>query len=474
MLLPLVFAAAITIRPAALESHVRFLASDLLEGRETGTRGYDLGAEYVAAQFAAMGLKSEMQPVAFRAGVVNHDASSLTVDGTPLVPKVDFLLRANLLHQREDVDAPVVSAGFGLEEDYAKIDARGKIVIVLTGAPATLSNDQRAYYSSVLTKQQTAAQHGAVGMLFVATPVDEARAPFAKQVTQIGVPAMRSIDASGHPADAVESIRFVALLSPAGAAKVKDGMLVHAHVVTRLSNAKSENVVGILRGRTLPNEVVVVSAHLDHLGRHDNPSGDPIYNGAYDNATGVAMLIEIARAFTALKERPRRTVVFLAVCGEEKGEQGSLWFARNPLPAGARVVADVNMDMFLMLKPVKSVVIFGGEHSTLGDVARRAATSRGFEILPDPAPEEVRFIRSDQYSFVRTGVPSITLKSGDTQTEWLRTIYHSPKDDLDQPFDFPSGARYAETNFDIAYEVANAPQKPRWNKGDFFARLFAR
>jgi hypothetical protein len=463
---------ATRISPTALESHIRFLASDLLEGRETATRGYDLAAEYVATQFAAMGLKTEMQPIEFRSAIVDHEASSLSVNGTPLVAKSDFILRPSFIAENVDVDAPVVSAGFGLAADYAHIDARGKVVIVFTGAPEALPSDQRAYYSGTLTKALTAAAHGAVGMLFVATPTDEKRFPFAKQVTQIGVPAMRYVD-NGRPADAVASIRFVGLLSPAGAAKVKDGMQLRAHVVTRLSSAKSENVIGILRGSTRPNETVVVSAHLDHLGLHDNPSGDPIYNGAYDNASGVAMLIEIARAFASLKQRPRRTVIFLAVCGEEKGEQGSLWFARHPLPAGTRVVTDVNMDMFLMLQPVKSVVIFGGEHSSLGAVARRAATANGFSILPDPAPEEVRFIRSDQYSFVRTGVPAVTLKSGETNTEWLRTIYHSPKDDLNQPFDFPSGARYAKTNFDIAYAVANAPQRPRWNEGDFFAKLFA-
>ena len=472
MLLPLVFAAAIAVSPSALESHIRFLASDLLEGRETGTPGYDLAAEYVEAQFAAAGLKTEMQQIELRSAVVDHDASSLSVNGTPLVAKSDFILRPSFTSESIDIDAPVVSAGFGLADDYAHIDAQGKVVIVFTGAPATLPNDQRAYYSGALTKQRTAAAHGAIGMLYVATPTDEARYPFAKQVTQIGVPAMRFLD-GGHPADAVNSIRFTGLLSPAGAAKVKDGMQLHAHVVTRLSSAKSENVVGILRGSKQPDEAVVVSAHLDHLGRHENPTGDPIYNGAYDNASGTAMLIEIARAFAALKQRPRRTVVFLSACGEEKGEQGSLYFARHPLPAGTRVVANVNMDMFLMLQPVKSVVIFGGEHSTLGPVAQRAAAAHGFAVLPDPAPEEVRFIRSDQYSFVRTGVPAITLKSGETNTEWLRTKYHSPKDDLNQPFDFPSGARYAEVNFDIAYDVANAQQRPRWNEGDFFAKLFA-
>ena len=472
-MLSLFLAAAIAIQPAAIESHIRFLASDLLEGRETGTRGYDVAAAYVAAQFAAAGLKTEMQPIEFRSAVVDHEASSLSVNGAPLVAKSDFIFRPSFTAEDTDADAPVVSAGFGLADDYAKIDAHGKIVIVLTGAPATLPSDQRAYYSGVLTKQLAAAAHGAVGMLFVATPTDEARYPFAKQVTQIGVPAMRFID-QGRPAEAVSSIRFTGLLSAAGAAKVKDGMRIHAHVVTRLSNARSENVVGVLRGSAQPNETVVVSAHLDHLGMHANPTGDPIYNGAYDNASGIAMLIEIAKAFAALKQRPRRTVIFLAACGEEKGEQGSLWFARHPLPAGTRVVANVNMDMFLMLQPVKSVVIFGGEHSSLGAIAERAATAHGFTILPDPAPEEVRFIRSDQYSFVRTGVPAITLKSGETNTEWLRTIYHSPKDDLNQPFDFPSGARYAEVNFDIAYEAANAARRPWWNAGDFFAKLFAK
>jgi Zn-dependent M28 family amino/carboxypeptidase len=209
--------------------------------------------------------------------------------------------------------------------------------------------------------------------------------------------------------------------------------------------------------------------------------GDRVYNGALDNASGSAALIEIARAFAALPQKPRRSVIFLAVTGEEKGELGSEYFANHPTVKP--IVADINMDMFTMLFPVKDVIALGGEHSTLGDPARDAAAQAGFEVSPDPQPEEVRFIRSDQYSFVKRGIPSITYKAGmkssdpsiDSETvtrTWLREVYHSVKDNPDQKLDYASGARWADANFLLALAVANAPEKPAWKKNDFFGVKF--
>ncbi|MEA2164608.1 MAG: hypothetical protein QOK37_2735 [Thermoanaerobaculia bacterium] len=504
----------------AIASHIRFLASEALEGRETGTRGFDVAAEYVRAQFEAIGLQplrdDWFQRFALRAAALDEKESSLTIDGVPLVIRKDFLLRPDFARSDVRVNASLVLAGFGVtapelhHDDYAGIDARGKIVVMLSGAPKSFPADQRAYYSSSDVKRRNAAAHGAVGMLTISTTTDEARNPFEKRAKQSGIVAMTYLDANGKTADVIEAIAGAASLSkPAAeplfsnAAMSLDRVLADAEsgtahsfplagtasikTVTPFSEVRSENVIGVLRGgdAALRDEYVVVSAHLDHLGNHPQADGsDGLYNGAYDNASGIASLIEIARALAA-GPRPKRSVLFVALTGEEKGEQGSEYFVHFPPVPVRQIVADVNMDMFLMIYPVADLVPLGGEHSTLGAAAADAARGSGFDVSPDPYPEEVRFIRSDQYSFVKAGIPAIHLKPGNRSTDpsvdgakltrdWLRNVYHSPRDDMSQPFDFASGARYAETNLRLVRAIANGTQRPAWTKGDFFGEKFGR
>jgi len=483
---------------------MRFLASDRLEGREPGTRGYEIAAEYVAAQFTAIGLDTSQQPIAFRVARLAEDQSSYAIGGGPLTIRKDIVPRANFLSATSEVSAPVVFAGFGIvapelkHDDYAGIDAKGKMVLILTGAPPNFPLDQRAYYSGGKLKERTAAQHGAVGVLTLNTITDENRMPFEKRAQQSNIPPMLYLD-GGKPADAVEGIRVSAQLSREAAAKLLpnvDGVLADAEkgvahsldlpaafmarTISAFTEVKSENIIGTLRGADskLRDQFAVVSAHLDHLGNHPPANGgDAIYNGAYDNASGIACLIEIARALAA-GPPPKRSVVFVALTGEEKGLQGSQYFVRHsPVQP---IVADVNMDMFLMLYPVGDLVALGGEHTTIGAMADRAARDSGFDMSPDPFAEEVRFIRSDQFSFVEAGIPAIHLKPGNKRLDpkidgakvtrdWLRRVYHSPADDMNQTFDFASGARYAETNLRLVRAIANAPEKPAWKKGDFFA-----
>jgi len=473
------FAAAILTH--ALAAHIRFLASDLLEGRETGTRGYEIAAQYVRTQFDAIGLQTSFQPVDFRSAKLIEEQSSFAIDDEPLVLNKDVILRPNFLSAESEVSAPVVFAGFGISapelhhDDYASVDIRGKIVLILSGAPPEFPADQRAFYSNGHLKEKNAAERGAAGVLTMLTPIDEQRAPFEKRAQQRGIPPMLYLN-NGRPADAVEGIRVSATVNQTMGLRLRSGThMIRARTVSQFTGAKSENVIGILRGTA--DESVVLSAHLDHLGMHPLPNGgDSIYNGAYDNASGIACLIEIARAMAA-GPKPKRSIAFVAFTGEEKGDQGSEFFARHPpLP----VVADINMDMFLMLYPVGDLVALGGEHSTLGEMAAVAARETGFEMSPDPFPEEVRFIRSDQFSFVEQGIPAIHLKPGNKSLdpamdgaavtrEWLRRVYHSPADDMNQHFDFDSGARYAEANLRLLRAVANAPERPTWKAGDFFA-----
>lgn len=490
---------------------MRFLADDLLEGRETGTRGFDVAAQYVAAQFEAAGLQTSMQPIGFRSSHVVDQ--SMKVGDASLTARQDFVLSPSFEQQTVDITAPSALAGYGVvapelhHDDYKLVDVRGKIVVVLTGAPAGFPTDQRAYYSATALKMRTAAAHGALGILFLNSRTDERRTPFERVAQQSGLPSMRAVESSGKIADAT-SLRVSGRIGHNVAAQLLTGSEVSVDVMLReaeqnttyqlelkpsvtihlqseIGEAKSANVIGILRGADakLRSESVVVSAHLDHLGNHPRAgTTDTIYNGAQDNASGVAVMIEIARALA--KHPPRRSIIFVAFTGEEKGEQGSRYFSRHPPVAKNALVADINMDMPLMLYPLADLIALGGDHSTLGIAARRAAAAQHLSISPDPLPEEVRFIRSDQFSFVQEGIPAIHMKSGPHSTdpkidpntvtrEWLRTIYHTPADDMTQHLDFAAGAQYAAVSLRLVRDVADAPQRPHWNRGDFFARTFA-
>ena len=247
----------------------------------------------------------------------------------------------------------------------------------------------------------------------------------------------------------------------------------------------SPNGVGVIRGTDpeLADEFVVFSAHLDGLGRGAPEDGDDIYNGAYDNAMGVALMIETARALA--KAPPRRSVLFLAVTGEERGLLGSDYFAHYPTVPSASLVANVNLDMPLFLYPLADLVAFGAEHSSLKAPVAAAAEAEGFLLTPDPLPEETLFVRSDQYSFVRKGVPAVFLVSGFNSADealdgeelfraHLTTHYHRPSDDLELPVDWDSALRFARTKARIGQLVGNDDLRPTWNEGDFFGEKFGR
>jgi len=256
---------------------------------------------------------------------------------------------------------------------------------------------------------------------------------------------------------------------------------------TRHESITSPNVIGILRGSDpqLAEEYVVFTAHLDHVGTGVAVNGDTIYNGMYDNAMGTSLLIETAKAFAAMPEPPRRSILFIALTGEERGLVGSDYFAHYPTVPGDSLVANVNLDMPLLLYPLADVIAFGSEHSSLEQVIGEVVVEEGFELAPDPVPEEVLFIRSDQYSFVKKGVPSVFLVPGFTSTDpdidggmlfnqHLKTHYHQPSDDLSRPIDWDSALRFARANVRIGHAVAEKDQRPAWNQGDFFGDKFAK
>jgi Peptidase family M28/PA domain len=512
---------AAEVSPATLDAHLRFLADDSLEGRGTGTRGYDLAARYVAACFTKFGLKPSgtrayLQPVSFRRARALEE-SSLVLDGSrgrrELVHERDYIPVPDYLRSSTQVAAPVVLVGFGIThpargyDDYQAVDARGKIVVVLTGGPASFPPTERAHYSSAREKNENAVRHGAVGALVVRT--QDQTFPWDRLVRQARAGGMRWLDSSGKPRDVYPELQGIAVLSDSGAemlfegaprslaevlAAAKAGTPPAFDLPTRATirtlsmheRLESPNVAGLLPGSDprLRDEVLVFSAHLDHLGIGEPVRGDSIYNGALDNASGSAALLEIARAFSSLPHPPRRSVLFLAVTAEEMGLLGSDYFAQHPTVPIEKIVADINIDGLSILYPLRQMVPLGAEHSTLDATVRSVAQKTGIELGPDPFPQEVFFIRSDQYSFVRRGVPSLFLFMGlrsdsgvDASArfrEWLATRYHTPQDDLSQPMDLQAGSRHAQVAFLVGLEVANADEKPVWKPGDFFGTMFSR
>ena len=515
-----VMAAGKAIAPAKLEAHVRTLADDKMEGRGTATRGYDMAAQYVAEQMQAMGLApggrgGYLQPVPFVRADLKAGACSFALvkggDTVPLQVGKDVILSPDYLRAKWTTEAPLVFAGYGVSapelgyDDFANLDVRGKVLVTFRGAPPRFPNDQRAYYSNGVVKDQIASARGAIGILQIQKPDDEARAPWERNMRQSKLPGFRWLDAGGAPANVQAAIELAGSFSPQAEPRVFEGSpktyaqavadaessrvqsfplawSVKAERVTEQTRTSSPNVVGVLRGSDpkLRNECIVVSAHLDHLGISEPVKGDSINNGAYDNASGTAMMLEVARAFASLKVKPKRSLVFLNVTGEEKGLQGSDYFARNDAPDSLDVVGDVNLDMVLLLRPLTKVVPIGGEHTSFGPLVERAAKLAGLETAPDPLPAEVVFVRSDQFSFIKQGVPAVFPVSGndgsaagaDEVAHWRVEHYHSPSDDMNQPFDWPSGAKFTSMAFWTAWMAADAREAPRWNPGDFFGGRF--
>lgn len=515
-----VLAAGRAIDPARLEAHVRVLADDNMEGRGTGTPGYDRAAQYVARQMQAIGLEPAgvggyLAPVPLLRAELQAAQCAFELrrpgESYPLEVGRDVLLSPDFLRTKWTTEAALVFVGYGVSatelgyDDFAGIDVRGKVLVTFRGAPPRFPNDERAYYSNGVVKEQMAAAHGAIGILQVQKPADEARSPWERSMRQNKLPGFRWLDEGGAPANTHAAIELSGSLSRTSEEKVFDGSpknylqaatdaesslvqsfpltwSIKAVRVTTHERTSSPNVVGLVRGSDpkLRAEAIVISAHLDHLGISEPVQGDSINNGAYDNASGTAMMLETARAFASLKLKPRRSMVFLAVTGEEKGLQGSDYYAQTTTNDSLDVVGNVNLDMVLMLRPMKKVVAIGAEHSTFLPVMQKAAALAELELVPDPLPAEVVFVRSDQFSFVRQGIPAVfPVSANDGSPEglsevahWRTDHYHSPNDDLSQPFDWSSGARFASMAFWAAWLTADAALAPRWNPGDFFGQRF--
>jgi hypothetical protein len=512
------------IRPEGIRAHMAFLSDDLLEGRYTGTRGYMLAAKYVAAQFEEMGLKpagdngSYFQNIRFRQIDVDSDHTTVTLkrNGQEQAFKYgeDFITSANSLNPDSSVEALVVFVGYGVTapdlnyDDYANVDVKGKIVAYLYGAPSRFSIALHAHYASSATKAANAAAHGAIGTLAIwAGPVAQ-RTPFPHYASYFRFPHMRWLNAQGQPNETQPQIRGSAAISGGLAARLFEGApesfadalseaqagkahavnlpgTVAMRLVSRHTEVISPNVAAILPGsdEKLKDQYILYTAHLDHMGIGDPVKGDSIYNGAIDNASGTAGVLEVARALSSMPKAPRRSFLFVIVTGEEEGLLGSDAYAHTPTIPMSQIAANVNMDELGMWYDFRDIVPQGADHSSLGQVVDDVARHMHLEISPDPAPEEVFFVRSDQYSFVKKGVPAVAVDPGyktvdpkvngqKISDDWEENYYHSPQDDMNQPYlNFDAAVKMVRLDLAIGYEVSQQTERPHWNKGDFFERF---
>ena len=526
---PLVPEAALPLDPRfsadRVKADVTFLADDLLEGRDTGSRGHEIAARYVAQRFAALGLKplgddgGWMQRITFQKTERLDAPSGVTVTGpsgsATFSHGVDALVSVNANEPMLDVTAPLVFVGYGMVDkrlgldDYAGLDVRGKIVVALRGFPETLPSDPAAYL--VDARYRTAQDHGAIGVIQIDTEASARQRPWERRMLYSSQPSFTWVGPDGKPFDETPGIRAGAGLDSKGAAALFAGaprslaqvlkeaarkgaqpkgfaLKTSARIFgqSKSSRVTSPNVVAMIPGGdpALAGDYVILSGHLDHIGISPERPGDPadkdrINNGALDNAAGIATLLEVARVMSEDAAKPRRSVIFLASTGEEKGLLGADYYARHPSVPIGKIVGNVDLDMPVLTYAFTDLTAYGADHSTLGKLTADAVAPMNLVVAPDPIPEETVFVRSDHYMFVKQGVPAVFLATGfgnggETAYNYFNEHnYHQVGDDVKQPIDWRAGARFAEANYRITRAMADGDTPPRWIKGDFFGDLFA-
>jgi Zn-dependent M28 family amino/carboxypeptidase len=494
--------------------HVEYLASDGLGGRDLGSAGFEKAASYVAEQFERAGLQpggegNYFQKVQFTNISLDQTKSSIAIVRNGHATPIPIPGEAQLGYGPDSapsVKAPIVFAGYGLKipeaqfDDLRGLDVKGAVVAFLTGGPESINGNLRSHYSSSKERWKAFRDAGAIGLISIPNPKDM-EIPWSRQGSAWGRPHVTLADpsllptpglkfsAGWDPAQAGDLFAdsghtFAEILAAADGRKAlphfKLACQIKAETHVTLQPVQSKNVIGLRPGNDskLRNEFLVVSAHLDHIGTGKPINGDGIYNGAMDDASGVASVIEIAKRLGRSRQAIARSIVFMTVTGEEKGELGSEYIASHQTVKG-KIVADLNMDMFLPLFPLKWLEVQGLDESTLGDDVRIVARAAGVQVQADKEPNRNRFIRSDQYSFVKEGVPSVAFKfgyvPGDPEEkifkDWYTNRYHGVKDDLTQPVDRAAAAQFNEILLDLAVRVANASQRPAWKDNSFFRRF---
>ena len=495
--------------------HVKVIADDSMEGRETGSLGLRKAEAYAVEQLKRAGLEPAgsdgfYQNIQFVQRQIDEKNSYafLTRNGqaNPVALGDDAYFSTRVEGSDQEVNAELVFAGNGLQvpeshlDELAGLDLKGKVVVYLAGSPASVPGPLAAHYGGLAQRWKSYATAGAVGIIAIPNPasmdipwsrmslnrahpsMDLADREFSEiaglKVAMVFNPAAADalFDSSGHSyaevaalgRDRKELPHFALAVSMRALAAMQKAPIESANVVAKLTGSDAK----------LKSEYVVLSAHIDHVGIGEPVNGDRIYNGAMDDGSGVAAVLDIAASLKQHPEKLKRSVIFLLVTAEEKGLLGSKYFAARPTVDAKAIVADINIDMFLPIVPLKMLRVQGINDSSLGDRAADMAKSFGVKAMPDPEPLRNLFVRSDQYNFIRHGIPSVIMdvfyeaNSPEAQTfkDWLTQRYHAPSDDTDQPVDLHAAALYEQIVRRLLVDTANDAQRSQWKADSFFKR----
>jgi len=501
------------------KAHVTFLADDLLEGREAGTRGHEIAAKYIAAQFSLFGLKpggddgTYFKKVELLESALTSTVPTLSVT-TPSGVKTlkhgsTAIVRGPLSGGSARVRGPVVFVGYGMTDaamgydDYQGVDVRGKIVVVLFGSPKGMDSEIGAHLAH--EQLRFAAEHGAAAILVLPGRAAASAFPWDKMLQYLSEPLTTWVHKDGTPDDPSHGLKAGAYIETKTAAALfegapqtlaqvldeadKDGgrpkafaLKATAEIVvsTKVRRYSSPDVVGVIEGSDpkLKDEYVALMGHADHIGVKRSGKGDRINNGALDNAAGTATLLEVARVLSSTG-RPRRSVLIVANTAEEKGLLGAEYFAHYPTVPIEKVTAAIDLDMPLITYEFTDVIAYGATHSTLQDAFKQAGATMNVKLSPDPMPEQAVFVRSDHYAMVKVGVPAVMLATGMENGgsaawgKYLSDHYHQPSDDVSQPIVWSAGAKFAEVNYRVVRALADADPPAKWYEGDYFGNLFA-
>ncbi len=507
-----------------IKAHVTYLADDKLLGRQPGKPGYQMAVDYVVDQFKKLGLKPQgenngyLQKVILRNTKLLKEKSNVVLifpsgKAKNLILGEEINLYPHPEKKTVDLSAPLVFVGAGFDatklgfNDYKNIDVKNKIVVIMRKIPEKVSENVKRHLTYSSTYQEFAAKNGAVGMIicyYTLTPTQFKTG--ATSILNSGLSA--SVNAKGDRVSSSQvlggKMQFVASVSVSILKELMQNedssfdstwhqlergeyvskslkSTIKIHYESKFDDIVSYNIIGKIEGSDpkLKKEYVIHSGHLDHIGVSKPINGDSINNGAHDNASGIACSLEIARMYATLKAKPKRSILFVFCTAEEMGLLGSGYFAKYPTVPVKNLVADVNMDMPTIIAPLESVAPLGAEHSSLWNVVEQAATALNLKIETDPDPAEGRFVRSDQYNFLKAGIPALHIKYGykfsnpdlhlfEKVKIFRENHYHKPSDNVNDSFVWAAGRKYAQVNFLVSYLVAQNPIRPNWLKGDFF------
>jgi Zn-dependent M28 family amino/carboxypeptidase len=493
---------------------VKEISDDKYEGRDTGSKGEHQAQEFIVGKLKALGVqpagsKGYFQSVKLRTVEIDepHCTLSLVSDGQAqkltLGEQAYFSTRYPLAPK---VDAPLVFVGYGLNipeknyNDFAGLDLKNKVAVILTGSPADVPSALSAHYQSRAERWKALKAAGAIGIVQIQNPAS-VDLPWARSSLNRNHPSM---DLIGPEFDETSGSQLAIAFNPAHADLLLQGsghtfaelaalgkdrlplphfplkVSLSATTVTQSRDVNSTNIVARIPGSDpkLKDEYVVLSAHIDHVGIGEPINGDRIYNGAMDNGSGSSLLLDIARSLKQTHTTLKRSLLLVWVTGEEKGLLGSKYFAEHPTVAPKSMIADINTDMFLPIVPLKILTVYGLAESDLGDRVQQVGDHLDVQIQADPLPLLNVFIRSDQYNFVRHGVPSLMIDVGAapgtpeaaTIKAWRTERYHAPSDDANQPVNLATAAGYEELIRALVIEVANDPKRPQWKQDSFFRR----